>query len=104
MKLGGAFFDRQEVCDEDGKHLTEVGSQEEGKFIVYSKKKDELVIKIPESSIAIKKAVRDYELYVKELRDKLYTAFMEKCGDHSVAENLTQQVFDEYGLPEVQQR
>jgi len=101
LKLGGAFFERQEICDEEGIHLMEVGSEEEGKFIVYAKKKDELVIKVPESSVVIKKAVKDYELYVKELRDKLYTAFMEKCGDHSVAENLTRQVFEEYGLPEV---
>jgi hypothetical protein len=101
LKLGGAFFERQEVCDEEGKHLTEVGSQEEGKFIVYAKKKAELVIKIPESNTAIKKAVKEYESYLKELRDKLYTAFMDKCGDHSVAENLTRQVFEEYGLPEV---
>jgi hypothetical protein len=101
LKLGGAFFERQEVCDEEGKHLMEVGSQEEGKFIVYAKKKDELVIKIPESSVAIKKAVQEYELYVKDLRDKLYTAFMDKCGDHNRSENLTRQVFEEYGLPEV---
>jgi hypothetical protein len=101
LKLGGAFFDRQEICDEEGKHLIEVGSQEEGKFIVYAKKKDELVIKIPESNTSIKKAVKEYESYLKKLRDKLYNAFMEKCGDHSVAENLMRQVFEEYGLPEV---
>ena len=102
LKLGGAFFDRQEICDEEGKHLMDVGSEEEGKFIVYAKKKDELVIKIPEGSIAIKKAVQEYEIYAKELRDKLYTAFMEKCGNHSLSENLTRQVFEEFGLPDVQ--
>jgi type I restriction enzyme M protein len=101
MKLGGAFFEKQEICDEEGKHLMEVGSQEEGKFIVYAKKKDEFVIKIPESIATIKKAVRDYELYVKDLRDKLYTAFMDKCGDHSLSENLARQVFEEYGLPDI---
>ena len=101
MKLGGAFFEKQEICDEEGKHLMEVGSQEEGKFIVYAKKKDELVIKVPDSGVMIKKVVKEYESYLKELGDKLYTAFMEKCGDHSLSENLTRQVFEEYGLPEV---
>jgi len=101
LKLGWAFFDKQEICDEEGKHLMDVGSEVEGKFLVYAKKKDELVIKIPEGSIAIKKAVLEYEFYVKELRDKLYSAFMEKCGDHSLSENLTRQVFDESRLPEV---
>jgi len=101
LKLGESFFDKQEICDEEGKHLMDVGSEVEGKFLVYAKKKDDLVIKIPEGSIAIKKAVLEYEFYVKELRDKLYSAFMEKCGDHSLSENLTRQVLEEFGLPEV---
>jgi len=102
LKLGGAFFDTQEICDGEGKHLMEVGSEIEGKFIVYAKKKDELVIKIPESIVAIKKAVKNYEFYIRELKDKLYTAFMDKCGDHNRSENLTRQVFEEYGLPDVE--
>jgi hypothetical protein len=101
LKLGGAFFDRQEIRDEEGKHLMEVGSQEEGKFIVYAKKKDEFVIRTPEGSIAIKKAVQDYETYLRDLKDKLYSAFMDKCGDHNRSENLTRQVFEEFGLPDV---
>jgi len=101
LKLGGAFFDTQEVCDEEGKHLLDVGSEAQGKFIVYAKKKDELVMKVPESILTIRKAVHDYEAYVRDLRDKLYTAFMDKCGDHSLSKNLTSQVLEEYGLPEV---
>jgi type I restriction-modification system DNA methylase subunit len=101
LKLGASFFDTHELCDEEGKHLMEVGSEEKGKFIVYAKKKDEFVIKMPESTVAIKKAVREYELYVKELRDKLYTAFMEKCGDHARSENLARRVLEDFGLPDV---
>jgi len=99
LKLGESFFDKQEICDEEGKHFMEVATEERAKFIVYAKKKDELVIKIPESSVAIKKAVQGYEFYVKELKDKLYTAFMDKCGDHSLSENVTRQVFEGFGLP-----
>jgi type I restriction-modification system DNA methylase subunit len=101
LKLGASFFDTHEICDEEGKHLMEVGSEEEGKFIVYAKKKDEFVIKMPESIVAIKKAVHEYELYVKELRDKLYTAFMEKCGDHARSDNLTRQVLEDFKLPDI---
>jgi hypothetical protein len=101
LKLGTAFFDTQEVCDEEGKHLTDVGSEDEGKFIVYAKKKDGFVMKVPESILAIRKAVHDYEAYVRELGDKLYTAFIDKCGDHSLSKNLTRHVLEEYGLPDV---
>jgi len=79
----------------------EVGSEEKGKFIVYAKKKDELVIKVPESMVVIKKAVQEYEGYLRELKGKVYTAFMEKCGDHSISENLTRQVFEDFDLPDI---
>jgi len=101
LKLGENFIGKQEICDAEGQHVMEVSSEEKGKFIVYAKKKDELVIKVPESSIFIKKAVQDYELYLKELRQRFYTAFIEKCGDHSVSENLTQQVFEDFFLPDI---
>ena len=101
LKLGESFFDTHEICDAEGGHLMEVGSEEKGKFIVYAKKKDELVIKVPESIVVIKKAVQEYEINLKDLRKRLYIAFMEKCGDHSVSENLTRQVFEDFGLPDV---
>jgi len=101
LKLGESFFDTHEICDAEGGHLMEVGSEEKGKFIVYAKKKDELVIKVPESIVVIKKAVQEYEINLKDLRKRLYIAFMEKCGDHSESENLTRQVFEDFGLPDV---
>jgi len=101
LKLGESFFDTHEICDAEGGHLMEVDSEEKGKFIVYAKKKDELVIKVPESIVVIKKAVQEYEINLKDLRKRLYIAFMEKCGDHSVSENLTRQIFEDFGLPDV---
>jgi len=101
LKLGGNFMGKQEICDDEGERLMEVESEEKGKFIVYAKKRDEFVIKVPERNIVIKKAVQDYEMYLRDLKQNLYTAFMEKCGDHSVSENLTQQVFEDFGLPDI---
>jgi type I restriction enzyme M protein len=98
LKLGESFFDRQQICDEEGTHLMDVGSEIEGKFIVYAKKKDEFVVKIPNRLTVIGKAVKDYEIYLKELKQKLYKAFMEKCGDHNLSENLTREVFDDFKL------
>ena len=101
VKLGASFFDKQEICDEDGEHLMEVSTQDEGKFVVYAKKKHEVVVKIPKSITVVKKAVHAYENYLGELRDKLYVGFMEKCGDRLVSENLTRKVFEDYRLPDI---
>ncbi len=101
VKLGASFFDKQEICDEEDGHLMEVSTQNEGEFIVYAKKKHEVVVKVPESLIVIKKAVHEYENYLKDLKDRLYVAFMEKCGDRLVSENLTRKVFEDFRLPDI---
>jgi hypothetical protein len=101
VRLGTSFFEKQEIVDGEGRYLTEVGSEEEGKFIVYAKKKDEFVVKIPESGVVVKKAVQDYEISVREVQEALYKAFMEKSGNHNLSENLARQVCEEFGLPDV---
>jgi len=101
LKLGENFFDKQEICDGEGQHLMEVGSEARGKFIVYVKKKDEHIVKIPLSEIVIKKAIQDYEIYLKDLKKRLYTAFMEKSGDHSASENMTYKIFEDFNLPDI---
>ena len=101
IKLGERGMGVQEICDAEGNHLMEVQSIDKAKYIVYAKKKDEQVERVPDSEIVVKKAVKDYEIYARQIKEELYKAFMEKCGDHSLSENLTMQVLEEYGLPEV---
>ena len=101
IKLGEAGVGVQEICDGEGNHLMEVWGIEKAKYIVYGKGKSEYVVKVPDSEIVIKKAVKDYEIYVRQIREELYKAFMEKCGDHNLSENLTRQVLEECGLPDV---
>jgi L-rhamnose mutarotase len=98
LKLGAMGIMVWEICDENGQHVMEVGSEEKAKFIVYAKKWDGCVIKVPEKNIVIKKSIQDYGIYLKELKQKLYKAFMEKCGDHNLSENLTREVFDDFKL------
>jgi hypothetical protein len=102
IKLGEAGIGVQEICDGEGNNLMEVWGIEKAKYIVYGKGKGEYVVKVPDSEIVIKKAVKEYETYVRQIRDELYKAFMEKCGDHNRSENLTGQVLEENGLPDVE--
>lgn len=90
VKLGAVGMGVQEICDGEGNHLMEVRGLEKSKYIVYAKHKSEQVVKVPKSEIVIKKAVQHYEIYVRQTRDKLYRAIMEKSGDHSLSENLCQ--------------
>ena len=99
IKLGDSFFGKQEICDENGKHLFEVGTIEKGKFLVYAKKKDEHIVKVPVNETVLVKAVQDYECYLVELKDKFIHAFIDQCGDRILAENLTRKVFEDYNLP-----
>ena len=101
LKLGENFFGKQQICDEDGKEFMVVVSEERGKYIVYAQKTNELVIKVPRNETVIKKSVQEYEIYLRELQERLYKAFMEQCGDRIVSENLTRQIFEELGLPEI---
>jgi len=101
IKLGETGIGVEEICDGEGTHLMEIRGGEKAKYIVYAKHKGEQVVRVPRSEIVIKKAVQDYEFYVREIRDNLYTSFMEKCGDHKVSENLAREVCEEFGLPDV---
>ncbi|MCK4817035.1 hypothetical protein KA005_14795, partial [bacterium] len=101
IKFGEAGMGVQEICDGEGNRLMEVWGIEKAKYIVYGKGKSEYVVKVPDSEIVIKKAVKDYEIYVRQIREELYKAFMEKCGDHNMSENLARQVCEEFGLPDL---
>jgi len=101
IKLGEAGIGVQEICDGEGRHLMEVGGLEKAKYIVYAKHKGEQVVKVPKGEIVVKKAVQDYESYVREIKEKLYTALMEKCGDHNRSENLVGRICEEFGLADV---
>jgi type I restriction-modification system DNA methylase subunit len=101
LKLGDNFMGKQQICDESGKQLFDVGDAIKGKFIVYAKKKDELIVRIPNRMVVVKKAIQDYEHYLRDLKKELISTFIDHCGDRILAENLTKAVFDDYGLPEV---
>jgi type I restriction enzyme M protein len=99
LKIGENFFGKQQICFENGDNFMEVGSEERGKFIVYAKKEGQYVIRMPKSETVVRLAVQGYEVYLREIRDKLIKAFLEQSGNIAVSENLTKQIFEELDLP-----
>jgi hypothetical protein len=100
LKLGDHFIGFQEVIGESGFRF-DAANLEEAKFIIYSHAPDNYLIKIPNNKQTLTKAVRDYERYLKNLKDKLFEAFFNRTHDHKLSDALTQQAFEECGLPEV---
>jgi hypothetical protein len=100
LKLGHFFMGLQEVIAEDG-FKYEAKNLEEAKFVIYSQKSNSYIVKIPKNKIALSKAVNNYEKYLKELKGKFFETFFNRVQDHKQADSLTNQVFDELGLPQI---
>ena len=77
--------------------LLEFDSYERAKYILYARKKEACVYKVPKSEIVVKRAVQKYEKYVEEMRDKLIKAYAEKGAERIIAESLAGQVFEKMG-------
>ena len=100
LKLGDFFMGIQEVISVQG-FKYEANSEHEGQYIVYAQKPDTYVIKIPNQHTAVVKTVNDYRRYLRQLKEQFFKTFFERVTDYKLADNLTQQVFEEFGLPDI---
>jgi hypothetical protein len=98
-KLKLNFGRKFEICFKNGTVLLGFNSLERARYVLYARKKDQYIIKIPKSEIVVKRAVRKYEKYLKEMRDNLIKAFLSHGAEKSTAEGLMRQVFEEMDLP-----
>lgn len=102
LKLGRYFMGLQDVVSEGGFHY-QAKSLDEAKYMIYAQRPNSFVIGLPKNKIAISKAVKAYEIYLKELKGKLFETFFHQVLDHAQASRLTQSTFEELGLSEVAQ-
>lgn len=100
MKLGHSFMGLQEIVANDG-YKYEAKSLEEAKFAIYSQKRNSYIVKIPKNKIALTKAVKEYERYIRKLKNNFFQTFFNRVLDHQLAERLTQTVIEELELPQV---
>jgi len=100
LKLGMYFLGTQEVITDSG-FTYQAKTVEEAKYLVYAQKPDSFIVKIPKDTVSVTKAVNDYERYLRELKGKLFQAFLNATFNHKLADTLAQRVFTELGLPDV---
>lgn len=100
LKLGMYFLGTQEVISDSG-FTYQAKTVEEAKYLVYAQKPDSFIVRIPKNTAAVTKAVNDYERYLRELKGKLFQAFLNATFNYKLADTLAQRVFAELGLPDI---
>jgi type I restriction enzyme M protein len=100
LKLGAHFMGTQEVISDKGFRY-QAQSVEEAKFIVYAVKAGIYLLKVPNNKSALSQAVIKYERYLRQLKDEFFEVFFQRTHDHKLADMLTNQIFEDLGLPEV---
>jgi len=101
IRLGYGYFGKQEVVSDFG-YKYEAKNILEAKYIVYSQRKGVSILKIPKQPIVQKKVVASYEIYLRELKKKFFEKFYSRTLNHKMAQTLTQAVFKELNLSEVE--
>lgn len=100
LNFGNIFFGKQEIIANNYKY--ECYSDVEAKFIIYAQKPNEFFVIVPKDERLIIKAVISYEKYLIELKDKIFSAFMNRTGyEHQLSERLTNIIWSKYNLPEI---
>lgn len=94
------FGRKVEICSaKSGMVLMGFPSLERAKYLLYSRKKGQYVYKMPKNEIVVKRAVRDYEKYLKEIRENITKAFMARNANSSIADTLAREILKEINLP-----
>jgi len=92
-------FTPGEIASANGRASHGASSYERAKYLLYSRKKGQCIYKIPKNEIVVKRAVRDYEKYLKEIRDNITKAFMARKANSDIADTLAREILKEINLP-----
>ena len=99
LKLGGLFMGQQDVVAEN--FIYTAANAETAKFIVYSQKPNLYIVSVPKDEQIVVNAIQKYETYLKDLKEKLQTELVNQIADYKLTDSVTQQIFVEYGLPQI---
>jgi hypothetical protein len=100
LKLGGQFMTEHEVFTDNGFKYMASGT-DTAKYIVYAQKPNLYLISYPKDAVTASKTVQSYEIYVKDMKEKLRTELAYRITDYKLADNITDQILAEYGLPQI---
>jgi hypothetical protein len=95
------------VQERDGRYVArsqlgfsrDVRNPTEGSFLVYAQLRGLGAVTVPREMIAVFRAVKSYENYVRELQRSLLLAYERHCGNRAVAEHHAKRALKDNGLP-----
>jgi hypothetical protein len=71
----------------------------ETKFLLYAHKSGQTKVKMPAQEVEVSRAVKNYEIYLRELKTALYKAYYKRTLDQQLSTSLTMQAFETLKLP-----
>lgn len=77
----------------------ELKSSFEAKFLLYAHKNGYTRVKMPAQAVEVSRAVKNYEIYLRELKAAFYEAYYKRTLDQQLTTRLTAQAFKTLGLP-----
>lgn len=83
---------------EAGGHQYDFNSLHEAKFAFYAQKPGVYVVKAPTDPVILAKVVKEYEVWAKELYDKVFEKTMGRVNDYAQAKRITEQVMEKLGV------
>lgn len=83
---------------EAGGHQYDFNSLHEAKFAFYAQKPGVYVVKAPTDPVVMAKVIKAYEVWAKELYDKVFEKTMGRVNDYAQAKRITDQVFQKLGV------
>lgn len=100
LRLGNYFFGEQEVITDKG-FVYKAKNPVEGKYLIYAQRSGVKKILMPTENMSLFKTVKNYEIYIRKLREEIGRDLLNRTLDQKIAERLLRQIFDEYNLPEI---
>lgn len=93
-----AFFNSFQMKTEGGETIFELDSEAKAEFAELISRRSTYQIKIPSEEEVVEQILKNYHNYVSKLEDQLTNNAKEKLHDWSLAEKMTKEILEEYGL------
>ena len=105
LRFGVSFFPGQkggyQELITDGGISYRADSIVEAKYIIYSQRQGITTVLVPIESMPLFKTVKNYEIYLRNLRDEMAKALLSRTLDQKIAERLLNQILEENHLIEI---
>jgi len=100
LRIAGPMFGKEEVVTDAG-FKYEARNKIEAHFLIYAQIAGQKTARIPKEMVEVARAVKNYEIYLRELKGTLFEAYYKRTLDQRTAARLTAAAFEKLNLPQV---